>query len=70
MIAVYAPHPPTANGFAVAGESFVAPVLPEVILQMGLEHAARVVLTARLLGRVNELTASDVWLLFAKPSYE
>jgi L-fuculose-phosphate aldolase len=28
-------HPPTATGFAVAGEAFVAPVLPEVILQLG-----------------------------------
>ncbi len=28
-------HPPTATGFAVAGQSFSAPVLPEVILQMG-----------------------------------
>jgi len=110
--AVVHAHPPTATGFAVAGESFVAPVLPEVILQMGevplvsygtpgtdqladtlssyldrhdafllanhgattvgptlglahqrmesLEHAARIVLTARLLGRVNELSATDV----------
>jgi L-fuculose-phosphate aldolase len=33
--AVVHAHPPTATGFAVAGESFVAPVLPEVILQMG-----------------------------------
>src|SRR3954470_15395567 len=30
--AVVHAHPPTATGFAVAGESFVAPVLPEVIL--------------------------------------
>src|SRR6185503_5642310 len=104
-------HPPTATGFAVAGESFVAPVLPEVILQMGevplvpyatpgtdeladlfdpllpahdaflmanhgattlgptlevahqrmesLEHAARILLAARALGRVNELSVSD-----------
>jgi L-fuculose-phosphate aldolase len=110
--AVVHAHPPTATGFAVAGESFMAPVLPEVILQMGevplvsygtpgtdqladtfssyldrhdaflmanhgattlgptlrlahqrmesLEHAARIVLTARLLGRVNELSATDV----------
>ena len=28
-------HPPVATAFSVAGESFVAPVLPEVILQMG-----------------------------------
>lgn len=33
--AVVHAHPPTATGFAVAGYSFVAPVLPEVILQMG-----------------------------------
>ena len=109
--AVVHAHPPTATGFAVAGESFMAPVLPEVILQMGtvplvpyatpgtedlpdamepflaahdafllanhgattvgatlvaahqrmesLEHAARILLAARSVGRVNELTASD-----------
>jgi L-fuculose-phosphate aldolase len=34
--AVVHAHPPVATGFAVAGESFMAPVLPEVILQMGL----------------------------------
>ena len=33
--AVVHAHPPTATGFAVAGEAFVAPVLPEVILQLG-----------------------------------
>lgn len=106
-------HPPTATGFAVAGEGLMAAVLPEVILQMGevpivhyctpgtsaiadaldpllaaghtavllanhgattfgttlneahqrmesLEHAARILLTARILGRVNELTMTDV----------
>jgi L-fuculose-phosphate aldolase len=105
-------HPPTATGFAVAGESFMAPILPEVILQMrtvplvryatpgtealadlfdpllddhdaflmanhgattlgatlelahqrmeSLEHAARILLVARALGRVNELSATDV----------
>lgn len=110
--AVVHAHPPTATGFAVAGESFVAPVLPEVILQMGevplvpyatpgtdaladliepflerhdaflmanhgattlgptleialqrmesVEHAARIVLTARVLGRVNGLSAAEV----------
>ena len=110
--AVVHAHPPTATGFAVAGESFVAPVLPEVILQMGtvplvpyatpgsdaladlfepflerhdaflmanhgattvgttleqahqrmesLEHAARILLTARTLGRVNALSDGDV----------
>jgi L-fuculose-phosphate aldolase len=113
--AVVHAHPPTATGFAVAGEGFVAPVLPEVILQMGaiplvpyvtpgtdaladsfeplldhhdaflmanhgattvgptlevahqrmesLEHAAKILLTARLLGRVNELSAADVTAL-------
>jgi len=118
--AVVHAHPPTATGFAVAGEGFVAPVLPEVILQMGvvplvpyvtpgtqafadsiaplldhhdaflhanhgatalgpsleiahqrmesLEHAARILLTARLLGRVQELSASDVSAL--RPSGE
>lgn len=110
--AVVHAHPPTATAFAVAGESFVAPVLPEVILQMGtvplvpyatpgsdaladrfdpyldrhdaflmanhgattigttlelahqrmesLEHAARILVVARTLGRVNELSADDV----------
>lgn len=110
--AVLHAHPPTATGFAVAGESFVAPVLPEVILQMGtvplvpyatpgshaladlfepyldrhdaflmanhgattvgatleqahqrmesLEHAARILLAARTLGRVNALSDGDV----------
>ena len=110
-------HPPTATGFAVAGESFMAPVLPEVILQMGevpivryatpgtaeladsfdpylarhdaflmanhgattvgptlevahqriesLEHAARIILAARMLGRVNELSPADVKALRA-----
>ena len=118
--AVVHAHPPTATGFGVAGEGFVAPVLPEVILQMGavplvpyvtpgtqafadsfaplldrydafllanhgattlgpslevahqrmesLEHAARITLTARLLGRVHELTAADVQAL--RPSGE
>jgi L-fuculose-phosphate aldolase len=115
--AVVHAHPPTATAFAVAGESFVAPVLPEVILQMGevplvryatpgtdaladefepyladhdaflmanhgattigatlesahqrmesLEHAARILFAARLLGRVTELNASDVRALRA-----
>ena len=113
VMAIVHAHPPTATGFAVAGEGFMAPVLTEVILQMGevplvryatpgtaavadaiepylmaghdaflmanhgattlgvtlssahqrmesLEHAARILLAARLLGRVNELTAADV----------
>ena len=110
--AVVHAHPPTATGFAVAGEDFMAPVLPEIILQVGgvpllpfaepggdaladafgpylaahdafllanhgattlgptlvvahqrmesLEHAARILLTARLLGRVTELTDDQV----------
>jgi len=33
--AVVHAHPPTATGFGVAGLDFTAPVLPEVILQMG-----------------------------------
>src|SRR5204863_9664743 len=33
--AVVHAHPPAATGFAVAGEEFMAPVLPELILQMG-----------------------------------
>ena len=117
VCAVVHAHPPTATGFAVAGESFMAPVLPEVILQMGevpivryatpgtaaladnfelylehhdaflmanhgattlgrtlehahqrmesLEHAARIILTARLLGRVNQLSVADVEALRA-----
>lgn len=110
--AVVHAHPPTATGFAVAGEGFMACVLPEVIFQVGwvplvpyatpgtealadrfdpfipehdaflmanhgattvgpslriahqrmesLEQAARIVLTARLLGRVNTLSADEV----------
>lgn len=110
-MAIVHAHPPVATGFAVAGENFMAPVLPEVILQMGgvpllpyatpgtsaladsfdpfvdrhdafllanhgattlgptldianqrmesLEHAARILFTARMLGRVNELSASQ-----------
>jgi len=117
VAAVVHAHPPTATGFAVAGKSFVAPILPEVILQMGevpivryatpgttalaegfdpylsdhdaflmanhgattlgatlelahqrmesLEHAARIILTARMLGTVNELSAADVEALRA-----
>ncbi len=113
--AVVHAHPPTATGFAVAGESFMAPVLPEVILQMravplvpyatpgtdaladhfdpllndhdaflmanhgattlgatldqahqrmeSLEHAARILLVAKTLGRVNELSSTDVQAL-------
>jgi len=109
--AVVHAHPPTATGFAVAGEAFMADVLPEIIFQLGrvplvpyatpgtpavadgleafiphhdtfllanhgattvgpslmiahqrmesLEHAARILLAARQLGRVNELTAGQ-----------
>jgi L-fuculose-phosphate aldolase len=109
--AVVHAHPPIATGFAVAGEGFEAPVLPELVALMGrvplvpyatpgtealgdrfepfiaehdaflmanhgaltmgpslsiahqrmesLEHAARILLTARILGRVNELTAAQ-----------
>ncbi len=105
-------HPPTATGFALAGEDFMAPLLPEIILGLGgvplvpyatpgsgalginveaaihghdalllanhgavtlgstleqalqrmeiLEHAARIILTARLLGRVNPLTPEQL----------
>lgn len=113
--AVVHAHPPTATGFAVAGEGFTTCVLPEVIFQVGevpllpyatpgtdaladsfepyvathdafllanhgattvgptlllahqrmesLEHAARIVLTARMLGRVNTLSDSEVQAL-------
>jgi L-fuculose-phosphate aldolase len=115
--AVVHAHPPTATGFAVAGEGFTDCILPEVIFQVGwvplipyatpgttaladnfdpfipshdaflmanhgattagptltiahqrmesLEHTARIVLTARLLGRVNSLSQSDVQALVA-----
>lgn len=115
--AVVHAHPPTATGFSVAGESFDACVLPEMIFQVGwvplvpyatpgtealadafepflaqhdaflmanhgattigptltvahqrmesLEHSARILLTARLLGRVNTLTPSQVEALVA-----
>lgn len=110
--AVVHAHPPLATGFAVAGESFSACVLPEMIFQVGwvplvpyatpgtpqladafepfvaqhdaflmanhgattvgptltmahqrmesLEHSARILLTARMLGRVNTLSATQV----------
>lgn len=110
--AVVHAHPPTATGFAVAGEAFVACVLPEVVFTVGsvplvpyampgttaladrfepfvgshdaflmanhgattvgatltiahqrmesIEQAARILLTARLLGRVNTLSSDDV----------
>ncbi|MFN8572774.1 MAG: class II aldolase/adducin family protein [Gemmatimonadaceae bacterium] len=112
VMAVVHAHPPIATGFAVAGESFAACVLPEMIFQVGwvplvpyatpgtqeladkfepylaqhdaflmanhgattigdnlvtahqrmesLEHTARILLTARMLGRVNTLTSDDV----------
>jgi L-fuculose-phosphate aldolase len=105
-------HPPTATGFAVAGEGLAGDVLPEIILHMGavplvpyempgtealadriepfvadhdaflmanhgattmgstltlahqrmesVEHAAKILLTARLLGRVERLTSEQV----------
>jgi len=117
VMAVVHAHPPTATGFAVAGESFDLCVLPEVIYSVGwvplvpyatpgteeladrfepfvqghdaflmanhgavtvgpslllahqrmesLEHSAKIVLTARLLGRVNELSPADVAALEA-----
>lgn len=110
--AVVHAHPPTATGFAVAGESFMECVLPEIIFQVGsvplvpyatpgtealadrfepfldrhdaflmanhgattigpslliahqrmesLEHAARILLTARQLGQVRTLSPDDV----------
>ena len=115
--AVVHAHPPTATGFAVAGESFMECVLPEVIFNVGrvplvpyaapgtaaladrfepflaahdaflmanhgattvgptlaaahqrmesLEQAARILLTARQLGRVNTLSADDARELIA-----
>jgi L-fuculose-phosphate aldolase len=109
--AVVHAHPPTATAFGVAGEDFMAPVLPELVLQMGgvplipyampggealadqfeaflpyhdaflmanhgattvgpsltiahqrmesLEHAARILLAARQLGRVNVLSRDE-----------
>jgi L-fuculose-phosphate aldolase len=117
--AVVHAHPPTATGFAVAGEDLMAPVLPEIILQLGgvprlpfvapggdalaaavaaalrthdavllanhgatsvgptlvvahqrmesVEHAARILLTARLLGRVGELSPEQRRALAAWP---
>lgn len=117
VMAVVHAHPPTATGFAVAGEDFLTGVLPEIIYSVGgvplvpyatpgtpdladalepflaahdayllanhgatavgptltvahqrmesLEHAARIVLTARLLGRVNTLRADQVKVLTA-----
>lgn len=105
-------HPPTATGFAVAGEGLAGDVLPEIILHMGtvplvpyempgtealadriepfltshdaflmanhgattmgttltiahqrmesVEHAAKILLTARLLGRVERLSSEQV----------
>lgn len=115
--AVVHAHPPTATGFAVAGEGFERPILPELAYQLGpvplvpyatpgttaladalapyvadhdvmllanhgavtvgptlvlahqrmesLEHAARIVLAARLVGRVNELTPAQAAELVA-----
>jgi L-fuculose-phosphate aldolase len=113
--AVVHAHPPAATGSGVAGEGFMAPVLPEIILQVGglplvpyatpgttavadafepfldrhdaflmanhgattvgpslrlahqrmesLEHVARIILTARLLGRVRPLPEADAAVL-------
>jgi L-fuculose-phosphate aldolase len=113
--AVVHAHPPTATGFAVAGEGLVADVLPEIIFLLGrvplvpyatpgsselaeglapyvpnhdayllanhgattvgpsllvahqrmesLEHAARILFTARQLGRVNPLAQAEVQAL-------
>ncbi|HWZ59137.1 MAG TPA: class II aldolase/adducin family protein [Gemmatimonadaceae bacterium] len=110
--AVVHAHPPTATGFAVAGEGLAADVLPELILLMGsvplvpyatpgttaladqfepflagheaflmanhgattvgptvaiahqrmesVEHAAKILLTARLLGRTDRLSREQV----------
>jgi L-fuculose-phosphate aldolase len=110
--AVVHAHPPTATGFAVAGEGLAEDVLPEIILQMGrvpivpyatpgttaladlcepflvghegflmanhgattvgptvavalmrmesVEHAAKILLTARLLGRTERLSREQV----------
>ena len=115
--AVVHAHPPTATGFAVAGEGFTDCVLPEVVYQVGqvpllryatpgtegladsfepyvathdafllanhgattigmtlllahqrmesLEHAARIILAARQLGRVNGLSGEQVTDLMA-----
>jgi L-fuculose-phosphate aldolase len=115
--AVVHAHPPTATGFAVAGEDFMAAVLPEVIFGLGpvplvpygqpgtreladrlepfvadhdvfllanhgatacgptlalahqrmesLEQAARIMLAARLLGRVTPLAPEQVQALLA-----
>ena len=115
--AVVHAHPPTATGFAVAGEELTRPVLPELILQVGsvplipyetpgsvaladrcaaafalhdavllanhgavtlgatlevahqrmesVEHVARILLAARALGRVTELTPAEVAALVA-----
>lgn len=115
VVAVVHAHPPTATAFAVAGESLDAPVLPELVWQVGwvplvpyampgtealadrfepfvdrhdaflmanhgaltagrsltvahqrmesLEHAARILFTARLLGRVTTLTPGDAQAL-------
>ena len=111
VAAVVHAHPPTATGFAVAGEGLLAPVLPELMLLTGpvplvpygqpgtdaladqldpfltdhdafllanhgattvgrtleealhrmetLEHGARILLAARVLGRVNELPSQS-----------
>jgi L-fuculose-phosphate aldolase len=120
--AVVHAHPPVATGFAVAGQDFESPVLPELILQCGrvplvaygtpgtpelgerleahlqghdawllanhgavtvgatldaawirmesLEQGARIIFTARLLGRVTELEAAAVARLLRDASVD
>ena len=117
VMAVVHAHPPTAAGFALAGEDFMSPVLPELIFHVGpvplvpyatpgseeladrfepfvqsfdaflmanhgattvgpslsiahqrmesLEHAARILLTARLVGRIHTLSEAEVRALIA-----
>ena len=68
--AVVHAHPPTATAFAVAGEGLPGDVLPEIVLLMGevpcvqsLEHAARILLAARALGRVNRPSREQIDVL-------
>jgi len=70
--AVVHAHPPTATAFAVAREGFTSFVLPELIFLVGpvpdeawirmetLEHAARILFGARVLGRVTALDPGAV----------
>ena len=69
--AVVHAHPPTATAFGSVGETIDTDALPEVVLLLGeiplapyagpgtpatLEHAAKILHSARSLGRVNRLT--------------